>query len=796
MPADNLRFYSKTDMRIFTLLGCLLLAAASHAQSALTIREIMKGQEFTGYWPERARWSEDSKTVYFDWNPEMNAGDSLYKYEISAAGPVKVSRAERQQMPASTGEYNAAKTKKVYSKNGDIFLYELKTGKTVQLTNTTARESDPYFGPGERTIHFTSENNLFSWDAGTGTLTQLTDFRSGFEKKEKAASEQDSWLKQDQLGLSEVIKQKSEDEKLAGKVRKSEQPSRPGHIYLEGHSVSDLRMSPDGKYISYTFFKAAENTKNTMVPVFVTESGYTEPINTRTKVGSELSKREVWLYRPDLEKKVRVKTADLPGIKDKPDYFKDYPKLAEREEEERQVFSFGPFWSADGRHAVMIYRSADNKDRWITLLNPNDGSNTLLDRQRDEAWIGGPGVGWSMYSPGEIGWLPDNKRFWFQSEETGFSHLYTIDVETGKKTALTAGQFEVYDPFISRDKTRWYFSSNEGDSGQRHFYQMPIEGGQRTRITSMQGSNQVALSPDEKNLAILHSTANQPWELFVMPNKAGAVAKKVTESTTPEFREYEWRVPEFISFSARDGAKVPARLYRPANATAGGPAVIFVHGAGYLQNAHKWWSSYFREYMFHNFLADNGYTVLDIDYRASAGYGRDWRTAIYRHMGGWDLSDHVDGASYLVEELGIAGDKIGIYGGSYGGFITLMALFNEPDVFAAGAALRSVTDWAHYNHGYTANILNTPVLDSLAYRRSSPIYYAEGLTKPLLIAHGMVDTNVHFQDVVRLAQRLIELGKEDWEMAVYPVENHGFVEPSSWADEYRRIFELFEEHLK
>lgn len=214
-----------------------------------------------------------------------------------------------------------------------------------------------------------------------------------------------------------------------------------------------------------------------------------------------------------------------------------------------------------------------------------------------------------------------------------------------------------------------------------------------------------------------------------------------------------------------------------------------------MQNVHSWWSSYFREYMFHNFLADQGYTVLDIDYRGSAGYGRDWRTGIYRHMGGKDLSDHIDGAEFLVENYKIDENKIGIYGGSYGGFITLMAMFTEPDVFAAGAALRSVTDWAHYNHGYTSNILNQPVTDSLAYAKSSPIYYADGLKGALLICHGMVDTNVHFQDVVRLTQRLIELGKDNWELAVYPLENHGFVEPSSWTDEYKRIYKLFEENL-
>jgi dipeptidyl aminopeptidase/acylaminoacyl peptidase len=196
--------------------------------------------------------------------------------------------------------------------------------------------------------------------------------------------------------------------------------------------------------------------------------------------------------------------------------------------------------------------------------------------------------------------------------------------------------------------------------------------------------------------------------------------------------------------------------------------------------------------MFNHFLAANGYTVLDVDYRGSAGYGRDWRTGIYRWMGGKDLSDQVDGVSYLVNNEGVDPSRVGLYGGSYGGFITLMALFTEPDVFTSGAALRSVTDWAHYNHGYTSRILNLPHEDEEAYEKSSPIYFAEGFKGHLLIAHGMVDTNVHFSDVVRLAQRLIELGKENWEMAVYPVESHGFVEPTSWTDEYRRIFELFE----
>jgi dipeptidyl aminopeptidase/acylaminoacyl peptidase len=247
---------------------------------------------------------------------------------------------------------------------------------------------------------------------------------------------------------------------------------------------------------------------------------------------------------------------------------------------------------------------------------------------------------------------------------------------------------------------------------------------------------------------------------------------------------------------ARDGVRVPARIFKPANYRRGGPAVIFVHGSGYLQNVDHKWSSYYHEYMFHHILEERGFLVLDVDYRGSAGYGRDWRTAVYQHMGGKDLDDIVDAAKYAVSSQGTDPKKIGLYGGSYGGFITLMAMFTASDTFAAGAALRPVTDWATYNHGYTSDILNTPQSDPEAYRRSSPIFFADGLKGALLICHGMVDTNVEFQDTVRLIQRLIELHKENWSVAPYPVEDHGFIQPSSWADEYKRILKLFEASLK
>jgi dipeptidyl aminopeptidase/acylaminoacyl peptidase len=160
-------------------------------------------------------------------------------------------------------------------------------------------------------------------------------------------------------------------------------------------------------------------------------------------------------------------------------------------------------------------------------------------------------------------------------------------------------------------------------------------------------------------------------------------------------------------------------------------------------------------------------------------------------MGGKDLSDQIDGKDYLVKNLGIDANRVGLYGGSYGGFITLMALLNPVQEFASGAAIRSVTDWAHYNHGYTGNILNFPETDPDAYKKSSPIYFADNLKGNLLMLHGMVDNNVEYKDIVRLSQRFIELGKKNWTLASYPVESHGFKETYSWIDEYGRILDLF-----
>lgn len=775
----------------------LLFPTLSYSQQnldTLTVEKIMRDHSWIGTSPSDPFWSADGNKLFFKWNPERAPSDSLYYITLQNKIPVKATVQEKQNVvPANSLVYNLKRTAFVYGKDGDIFYKDINSPQTIHVTQTEETEFNPQFSFNETQIVFTHDQNLFSWDINTGALKQLTNFRSEKEnEKEQSLSDEDKWLKKEQLKYMQVLRERSEKTRQEEVYDSITAKKGIKKIYLNGKSLRSLSISPDGNFITYVLYKSAGNRKGTIVPNFITESGYTTDIPEREKVGQPQGVSSFFVYDIKNDTVSEIKTESINGIKDIPEYVKDYPKEFEKRKKEnaaRNVNFVSANWSPLGKNLVLDIRSQDHKDRWIVLADPETTKIKVLDQQHNDAWIGGPGI-WNS------GWIDEN-NFWFQSEETGFSHLYSVNVQTGERKNYTSGKYEIIDAQLSADKKYFYITTNEPEPAQHQYFRLSMADKKTEQITNMEGGNEVVVSPDEQNIAILYSYSNKPWELYLQSNKPRTKAEQITnKAESKEFKSYPWRDPEIITFSARDGALVHGRIYKPTNPDVNKPAVIFVHGAGYLQNVDKWWGHYFREFMFHNLLADNGYYVMEVDYRGSAGYGRNWRTGIYRHMGGKDLTDNVDAANYLVKKFGVNPKNIGIYGGSYGGFITLMAMFTTPDVFAAGAGLRSVTDWANYNNGYTSNILNEPYNDSLAYIKSSPIYYAEGLKGHLLMCHGMVDRNVHFQDIVKLTQRLIELKKDNWELAVYPMENHDFDDPASWTDEYKRIFKLFETVLK
>jgi dipeptidyl aminopeptidase/acylaminoacyl peptidase len=781
----------------------------------LTVDSIMRGPRLVGYPPSGVYWSQDSKRIYFRWKqadePRLKEM-SLYVVNRDGTGLRRLTDEEARQAPPANGELSKDKSMTVFADEGDIFIYEHAKNARRQITKTVDAETNPHFTGDQKHIYFTRANNLYVMTLDGGMLEQLTDIRIGAALPTASPKGTDSqeYLKKEERALLDAVRERAEQREEQEKKRKERETRKPFAVPT-GQNVVNLNLSPDGKYVIATISEPGAGSRNTIVPNYVTESAYTEDIPGRNKVGDTQNRTRLV--------SINVETGETKNI----DHGQKLPVTAPPQRTEMNATeqtsvrtgsgsdridaqAKGPTqkdrdvqlsqlqWSDDGKNAVLMGRAADNKDRWVMLLDPASAKTKVLATVHDDAWVDGPGAF-------TLGWLPDNDHVYFESERDGWAHLYSVSINGGEPKQLTSGPFEVSDVRLSQDKTKFYFTSSEGSVFQRHLFSMPIDGGARTQITGLVGQNQVDISPDESILADVSSYSNKPPELYLLPNKpmnenASAAIKPVTTSPIPEFFTNDWIDPRLVSFKVRDGATVWGRLYVPSNYKGGGPAVLFVHGAGYLQNVHRWWSSYYREFMFNHLLMERGFVVLDIDYRGSAGYGRDWRTGIYRHMGGKDLTDHVDAVKYLVNEFGVDPKRVGLYGGSYGGFITLMAMFTQPDVFAAGAALRPVTDWAHYNNPYTGNILNLPQNDAEAYKQSSPIYFANGLKGALLICHGMVDVNVNFQDTVRLVEKLIELRKENWSVAPYPVEDHGFEREESWADEYKRILKLFVDNLK
>ncbi|HEX6085011.1 MAG TPA: alpha/beta fold hydrolase [Thermoanaerobaculia bacterium] len=787
-------------MRRLLIAFFFLVSLPAAAQLRLDVDTIMRGQQLTGYAPRDVRWSRDGKSVYFAWKrhdePIEENEYTTYVVGRDGKGLRKLGDEEAKDAPPPRGHFSKDRSRVLFIDDGDVQLWE--KGKRRTLTRTIDNESQPRFTRDEQRVAFVRDNNLFVLSLSDGATVQLTNIAgpdekgphvSLFEDENKDRTASQKWVADEATKLSDVLTRRASERKEDEAERKKELAIAPLKL-KRGEVVHDLRLTPDEKYVLAFIGGDPSAGKRTGVPSYVTESGYTTDLPARRKVGDtnpatrmvsiSVADGKVTALKHGLKKPIeKTETAEKTEATETKTETKTGTKT--EAEEERAIELDPVFFSDDGNAAVLPIRAADNKDRWLMAFDPAAGTTRVLHHEHDDAWV-------HYFDDDAVGFLPDTQTVWFLSEHTGWMHLYTVDSKGGKPRALTSGKYEVADVRVSEDAKHFVFTASKESLHEQHLYRTPVGGGAMTKLTTEPGWHDAELSPDGQVVAGIYSYTNKPHELYVN-------GVRVTTSPAPEFATYPWLDVPIVQVPARDGAKVPARIYKPASWN-GGPAVIFVHGAGYLQNVHRGWSNYFREYMFHHLLMERGYLVLDLDFRASAGYGRDWRTAIYRHMGGVDLNDHVDAAKWLASEHRVDPKRIGIYGGSYGGFIALMAMFTTPDVFAAGAALRPVTDWAHYNHQYTSNILNTPQSDPEAYRKSSPIYFAEGLKGALLICHGVIDVNVHFQDSVRLAQRLIELRKENWELAMYPLEDHSFVEPTSWADEYKRILKLFEETLR
>lgn len=771
----------------------------------ITLEQAMADPDWIGRQPESASWNSDSKTVIFQQKRAGSVVRDSFSIDLVTGKTTKIDLANLHTIPGQDAVLSPDGSALVYTFSGNIFSKSIANGDVKQLTHSaTALTLDKFLTNG--LLSYNDGMTLYTLDLNSGISKSLA--RLNLKEAPKGVTEPSDYLSKNQLRLIKYIEVQhnnaKDKEQFNNELKDQNANVFDQDIYLgKGKRLVAFSLSPNAEKLVVALKEdKPSRAAHDIMPNYVAKDGSIEAKPARQRVAeSKPSETELFVIDLKTGEQVKLDYSTLPGFDEdvlasvKAENAKAKGETYVSKKQPRHLNLMSNWegsiqWSADGNNVALMLEAWDNKDRWIATLDKN---NKLVSQHRlhDDAWVN--------YTFNEFGFLPNNNLYYL-SEESGYSHLYTKPLN-GKAKQLTKGRFEVSSLTISKDGSQAYFKANQKHPGIYEIYRVDLTTGEQQALTDLNGMTDYELSPDESTLLLQHSTLLLPTELYAVELNNTSDVKRLTYTVSNEFLNKKLIAPKVVAVkSSHTDQPIYSKVYYPADYVEGETgkkrkAVIFNHGAGYLQNSHLGWSGYFREFMFHSLLASEGYVVMDMDYRASKGYGRDWRTAIYRQMGTPETQDLVDGVNWMVENANVDKGAVGTYGGSYGGFMTFMALFTEPELFQAGAALRPVSDWAYYNHGYTSNILNTPDVDPIAFERSSPIFHAEGLNKPLLINAPMVDDNVFFQDVVRLVQRLIELEKTDFETAIYPVEPHGFVQPSSWLDEYRRIYKLFKENL-
>ncbi|MCB1647679.1 MAG: DPP IV N-terminal domain-containing protein, partial [Pseudomonadales bacterium] len=611
---------------------------------------IMADPVWIGTSPASPRWSPDGSSLVYDIpQPEGRRQQTFRADPGQPATIISIDGAAIEQHSID---------RKVIAPNGDTVwsfagnVYLRSEQEIRQLTRDTARQTAPGFLT-DGNVFWQEDNSIIVYHRPTGTYREIASWR--FEKAPTASEPVADFIGREQLALITSLSQKRSEAETSASEREAltEQSGAwaPKPFYLpEDAELIRASYSPAGRWLLLvTGTKVKKNPEDT-IPHYVDDSGRIvhKPVRARVADAEPVS-HQLWLADIQNHNLQALDLSTLPGYDE--DVLKDVLKENARARSEtykskraarfirlmthRGAGNSDPvIWHPNGQQVALMLESWDNKDRWIVTLNAADDAPTLISQHRlhDQAWV-------NNYAFNEFGWLKGDPRLFYLSEESGYAHLYVR--EPGSKARqLTSGQFEVSDVTLSPDGDAFYFKSNKIHPGVYEIYRLPTEGGEPTQLTNFDGQTSYELSPDGEWLLLTSSRANQPPELFLSAAANASAPVQLTTTVTSEFLSYQWPEPEFVSFPVKGTRQaVHARLYLPEENRRNSAAVFFIHGAGYLQNSHKGWSDYFREYMFNVMLSRQGYVVMDIDYRASAGYGRDWRTAIYRDMGQPETED-------------------------------------------------------------------------------------------------------------------------------------------------------------
>jgi len=423
----------------------------------------------------------------------------------------------------------------------------------------------------------------------------------------------------------------------------------------------------------------------------------------------------------------------------------------------------------------------------LILVDAKSGMETTILTEESDTYI-------DIHD--NLTFLDDNKSFIWTSEKDGYNHIYHYDISGKLITQVTQGNWDVteyigFDP----DASLFYYESAEESPMERHLYSIKMNGSKKKKLTEKKGHNGVVFSKGFKYFINYHSDANNPY--YITLHNASGKEIRVLESNDPmkkRLKEFQLSPKEFFSFSTSEKVKLNGYMIKPPNFDPSKkyPVMMYVYGGPGAQTVEDSYGG--RNYFWFQMLAQQGYIVVSVDNRGTGARGRDFKNCTYQQLGKYETMDQIEAAKWLQKQAYVDGNRIGIWGWSYGGYMSSLCITKGADVFKMAIAVAPVTNWRYYDTIYTERYMRTPQENPDGYDDNSPINHVDKLEGKYLLIHGMADDNVHFQNAVEMSESLIRANKQ-FDYYAYPNRNHGIYGFNARMHLYTKMTDFIQENL-
>jgi dipeptidyl-peptidase 4 len=738
---------SRSSLFLAPAFLCALLASSSAAQQtaagtgkALTVERIYSQPSLSGQLTRGLTWAPDGKEIGY--------------FETKGAG--KEAKTELWVMDAATGERQLlVASDKLQS------ILPAEPSRATQATGLGRRPPSQYqWAPNGAALLFQGPTALVWFDLKTQTAKTLVSGKAGIVdpkispdgKFVSFVHEHNVWVVNVAEGRERAITQGGTEQ-----IRKGELD----WVYPEELDCKTAYWwAPDSSAIAYLEMDERKVSQYPLVE-FASPSGEADMERYPVAGGTNPT--------------VRVLVAPLNGAESR----------AMDIGADTDIYIPRVNWLRDSKHVAIQRLNRTQTQLDLLIADAADGKSHVILNEKDPYWIN---------ISDDLHFLKDGKRFVWSSERSGYRHLYVFDLDGNQLAQITKGEWEVTGlDAVNETKGVVYFTATEKSPLERQLYQVGLDGGGFARITEEDGTHAATVAPNGAAFVDTYSNAATPTRLDLY-RADGTRVSVINENKVAELAEYHLSPMEFLTVKSRDGVALNASMIKPPDFDAKKkyPVLVYTYGGPHAQVIRNGWGG--ANFLWHELMAQKGYIIFLLDNRGSAGRGHAFETPLHFRMGKQELEDQRDGVAWLKSLPYVDGNRIGVWGWSYGGHMTLHAMFEAGDDFKVGFAGGPVTDWHYYDSIYTERYLGLPQQNEKGYEDSSPVKYAGQLKGKLLIAHGTGDDNVHYANTLSVINDLIEAGKYV-EVLAFPGRGHGVSDPAARRVLMKRVTQFFLDNL-